>query len=219
MEISADAAAAPLDNDETLSGEHPLVVISPSQPAFPPQLDERVRKAISAARRSFKAQQKQRAANDLEFIRTELNSACAAAEEVFNSWPRLIIPDSSCIDLTEWPTPAPEHKPNLPGVVHPAPSARAFRGPENAVTSINSRSVESPIWILPSHPRLPPYKSWAGIRRNQISIETGHQMFYTEPGTGETIPFSDDEGTFAKEQVGKNFCSGRAFLDYFYFIV
>lgn len=206
MENSVDAAAAadqPLENEAAPQGQHPLVV-SPSRPACPPQLDERVKKAISTARRSFKNQQKQHAAKDLDFIRTELNSACAAAEELFNSWPRLKIPDSSCIDFTEWPTPAPVPKPNPPGVVHPAPSARALRAPKNAITSINNRSVEAPIWILPSHPRVPPYKSWTGIRRNQISMETGQKMFYTEAETGETIPLSDDEGTFTVEQVGKN---------------
>jgi len=206
MGNSEDAATAPdqpLDNEAAPPGEHPFVVVSPSQPACPPELDERVRKAISKARRSFKTQQKERAAQDLKFIRTELNAACAAAEEVFNSWPRLNIPDSSSIDLTEWPTPAPVHKPNPPGVVHPAPSARAFRGPKNTVTSINSHSIEAPVWILPSHPRVPPYKSWTGIRRNQISIETGQKMFYTEAETGETIPLSDDEGTFTLGQVGK----------------
>jgi hypothetical protein len=184
-----EGAAAPASEQQD-----PPAVVSPSPLDCHPQLEDRVTNAISAARKSFKAQQKQRAAKDLDFIRADLDSACAAAEELFNSWPRLKIPDSSSIELNDWPTPAPEHKPNPPGVIHPAPSARVFRGPKTVFTKIHDRSIEAPVWILPSHPRVPPYKSWAGVRRNQISIETGQKMFYTEPETGETIPLSDDEG-------------------------
>ena len=201
-----DAAAAP---DHAAEGEQSppadqrqdTIIASPSAPPCNPQLEDRITKAITTARRAFKSQKKQLATKDLEFIRADLNSACAAAEDVMNSWPSLKIPDSSSEDLHEWPTPAPEYKPNPPGVIHPAPSARVFRGSRLDITSINGRSVEAPVWILPTHSRVPPYKSWSGLRRNQISIETGQKMFYTEADTGETIPLSDDEGVFTTEQV------------------
>ena len=178
-----------------------------------PKLEERISQAIRTARGAYKSHQKQRSAADKDFIRSSLAAACDSAIKVIDSWPTVALPDAASLSLEDWPgydptkdTPPPPDSTigAAQGVVRPAPPAHVSLHPKTATTNIAGCPIETPIWILPSQPTVPPYKSWTGVQRNQLSLDTGLRMFYTEAETGETIPLSDDEGA-TMEQVREHF--------------
>lgn len=171
-----------------------------------PQLEERISQAIKSARSAFKAKQKQRAAAGKDCIRSSLDTACFLAAKVMDSWPSLVLPDVTSLSLKEWPGHGSSDSPtnmNPEGVARPSPPANVELSDEVATTTISGTSVDAPVWILPSHSSVPPYKSWIGVKRNQLSLDNGLRMFYTEAETGETVPLSDDEGATIEQASRK----------------
>lgn len=92
----------------------------------------------------------------------------------------------------------------------PPPAAEPSAEPAAAEAGL-SRSVRRPVtkscspavmvggqvqvlqgYVLPHHPPIPQYKSWGYVPRNEISLDVGRRMFYTDE-KGETVPASDDE--------------------------
>ena len=185
-----------------------------------PQLEARVTRCVAVARAMFKSSQEGRISADTRKIRASLDDACDGAVATMAAWPSLPVPLATSLHLIQYPRVSATQSTHVTlreededeeerqrkqqrekGIIlRPAPPASVLPTTTTTTitnktvkTTINGSVIESILWVLPSHRPVPRYKSWAGLKRNQMSIDNGMRLFYTEAETGETIPMSDDD--------------------------